>query len=164
MKVEFSNYAAPIFICAGLAIVSVTSFPAGRNPPASTDPIGQASLTTDAQQLCSSVPTGKPVARTDLFFGLRKPNGTEVNNAEFQQFLDREVTPRFPDGFTVISSNGQFKNARGAVLKERSHLLILLYPVEANSNQRIEQIRKAYTLAFQQQSVLRADELSCASF
>jgi Protein of unknown function (DUF3574) len=164
MKVKFGNYIAPVLICAGLAIVGIEILLDLQYSPISTDPISQPSVMTEAQRLCSSVPAAKAVARTDLFFGLRKPNGTEVNNAEFQRFLDREVTPKFPDGFTLLSGNGQFKNASGAILKERSHLLILLYPVEAIGNQHIEQIRKAYTTAFQQQSVLRADELSCASF
>ncbi len=124
----------------------------------------QQSISKNPQQLCSNIPAAKPVTRTELFFGLRKPNGTEVNNAEFQRFLDREVTPRFPDGFTVISGRGQFKDARGAILQERSKLLILLYPIAASSNQQIEQIRKAYITAFQQQSVLRADNQSCAAF
>jgi Protein of unknown function (DUF3574) len=163
MKITLGNYFLQSLIGTGLVTMWIATSSIHQNPP-STDPSVVRSRTTDAQQLCSSVPTGKPVARTDLFFGLRKPDGTEVNSAEFQRFLDREVTPRFPDGFTLLSGNGQFKNARGAILKEPSHLLILLYPVEANSNQQIEQIRKAYVKAFQQQSVLRADELSCASF
>ena len=128
------------------------------------DAIESRSPTKNSQQLCINVPKSKPVTRTELFFGLRKPNGTEVNSAEFQQFLNREVTPRFPDGFTVISGQGQFKDARGAILQERSKLLILLYPIVATSSQQIEQIRTAYTTAFQQQSVLRADNLSCAAF
>ncbi len=126
--------------------------------------IEQQSITQNTKQLCKSVPAGKLLARTELFFGLSKPNGTEVQNTEFQQFLDREVTPRFPDGFTVISGRGQFKDASGAILKERSELLILLYPVAVSNNQQIEEIRKAYVKAFQQQSVLRADALSCAAF
>lgn len=128
------------------------------------DSTQQRSATIKTQQLCSSIPMAKPAVRTELFFGLRKPNGTEVNHAEFQQFLDREVTPRFPDGFTLLSGQGQFKNASGVILKEQTKLLILLYPIAATSSQQIEQIRNAYITAFQQQSVLRADELACSSF
>jgi hypothetical protein len=156
MKFGANIFGTQFLICVGLAIIAVTALPDRQHPP-STDTNGRSAVTC-------SIPSGKPVARTDLFFGLRKPNGIEVNNTEFQRFLDREVTPRFPDGFTVISGNGQFKNARGAILKERSQQLILLYPVAATSSQQIEQIRKAYTTAFQQQSVLRADELTCAAF
>jgi Protein of unknown function (DUF3574) len=64
----------------------------------------------------------------------------------------------------LLTGNGQFKNARGAVIKERSNLLILIYPIAANGSQQIDRIRKAYITAFQQQSVLRADYLSCAAF
>jgi hypothetical protein len=163
MKAAFGNSIVQSLIYAGVVTIGISTLSTHQNRP-STDPIGQPSITTNPQQLCSNIPAAKSVTRTELFFGLRKPNGTEVNNAEFQRFLDREVTPRFPDGFTVISGRGQFKDARGAILQERSKLLILLYPIAANSNQQIEQIRTAYVTAFQQQSVLRADHLSCAAF
>jgi Protein of unknown function (DUF3574) len=162
-KIEWSNYITQSLICAGLLTIGISTFSVSQNY-SSTDEIEQRSTTKNPQQLCSNIPTAKPVTRTELFLGLHKPNGTDVNNTEFQQFLDREVTPRFPDGFTVISGRGQFKDARGAILQERSKLLILLYPIVATSNQQIEQIRKAYITAFQQQSVLRADNLSCAAF
>jgi Protein of unknown function (DUF3574) len=162
-KIERRNYIVQSLICAGILTIGIPTFSVSQNY-SSTDDIEQRSITKNPQQLCSNIPTDKPVTRTELFFGLRQPNGAEVNNAEFQQFLDREVTPRFPDGFTVISGQGQFKDARGAILQERSKLLILIYPIAASSNQQIEQIRKAYITAFQQQSVLRADNLSCAAF
>ena len=162
-KIEWSNYITQSLICAGILTIGISTLSTHQNRP-STDPIEQRSITNNTQQICSNIPAGKTVARTELFFGLRKANGIEVNNAEFQQFLDREVTPRFPDGFTLLSGQGQFKNASGAILKERSKLLILLYPIAATSNQQIEQIRRAYVTAFQQQSVLRADNLSCAAF
>jgi Protein of unknown function (DUF3574) len=158
-KIKWSNYLAQSLICVGVLTLSISTLPVSQNH-SSTDEI----VTKNPQQLCSNIPTGKTIARTELFFGLRKPNGAEVNNADFQRFLDREVTPRFPDGFTIISGQGQFKDASSAILQERSKLLILLYPITATSSQQIEQIRKAYITAFQQQSVLRADNLSCAAF
>jgi hypothetical protein len=162
-KIEWSKYITQSLICAGILTIGISTLPVSQNH-SSTDDIERRSTTHNTQQLCSNIPAAKPVTRTELFFGLRKPNGTEVNNAEFQQFLDREVTPRFPDGFTVMSGQGQFKDARGAILQERSKLLILLHPLSASSNQQIEQIRTAYIKSFQQQSVLRADNLSCAAF
>jgi Protein of unknown function (DUF3574) len=163
MKVEFSSYVVQSLTCAGLVVTGVSILSANQNH-LSAALAKNPSATTNAQRPCINVPDSKPVVRTELFFGLRRPDGSEVNNAEFQQFLDREVTPFFPDGFTLLSGQGQFKHTSGAILKERSRLLILLYPVAAARNQKIENIRKAYTMAFLQQSVLRADELSCASF
>jgi len=37
--------------------------------------------------------------RTELFFGLSRPSGPDIKEAEFVVFLDEIVTPRFPDGF-----------------------------------------------------------------
>ncbi len=82
-----------------------------------------------------------------------------MTNKEWKKFLNKEITPRFPDGLTVLMGSGQFRDSSGEIIKEKSRLLILLYPVEtqAESSARIEQIREAYKQAFQQQSVLRAD-------
>ena len=104
--------------------------------------------------------------RTELYFGSSKPDGSVVSEKKFQRFVDEEVTPRFPDGLTVLTGNGQFKNSAGVILKERSMVLILLYPLEPNdsSSMKIEEIREAYKTAFQQESVLRVDSLAGVSF
>jgi Protein of unknown function (DUF3574) len=147
-KIEWRNYIAQSLICTGLLTILILfafakrleekRLPAQRGYAngistlsvpqnySSTDKIEQRSITKNPQHLCSNIPAAKSVTRTELFFGLRKPNGTEVNNAEFQLFLvggaspveNREVTPRFPDGFTVMSGQGQFKDARGSILQE----------------------------------------------
>jgi len=106
--------------------------------------------------------------RTELFFGSNKPDGTVVTEAEFQMFLNDVITPRFPDGLTLLTGLGQFRGSDGAIQRERSMVLILLYPVEAarSSGQKIEEIRDAYEKKFNQESVLRADEPlpECVSF
>jgi hypothetical protein len=122
------------------------------------------------QQFCISSPPSRLFVRTELFFGLSKPDHTQVTELEFQQFINREVTPRFPDGLTLLSGRGQFKTSSHKIVKEPTNLLILIYPQDrlaprkVEQNQKVEQIRKAYKLAFQQESVLRSDELSCVSF
>lgn len=109
----------------------------------------------------------EPFIRTELFFGTGKPDGTAVTEAEFAAFLDREITPRFPDGLTVLSGDGQYRDG-ATILKERSKLLILLYPRDdaRAASARIEEIRERYKVAFNQSSVLRADDLRpvCVSF
>jgi hypothetical protein len=108
---------------------------------------------------------GELWARTDLFFGAGKPDGGEVTEEEFKQFLDDVVTPRFPDGLTVLVGLGQYRNQAGVVVQERSTLLILLYPRRnAATNTKIEEIRDAYKAAFQQESVLRVDTKGRVSF
>ena len=103
-------------------------------------------------------------ARTDLFFGRARPGG-EVTEAQFKAFVDQQVTPRFPDGLTLLAGVGQFRDASGATRVEGANLLILLYPHgDARADRQIEAIRHDYRQRFEQQSVLRADSMSCVSF
>ena len=111
-------------------------------------------------------PTSREVwARSELYFGSQKPDGSIVTEQEFVGFIDAEVTPRFPDGLTLLTGYGQFRNAVGTIIKERSMVLILFYPLQTETaNHRIEEIRDAYKYAFQQESVLRVDSLTFLSF
>ena len=104
-------------------------------------------------------------ARTELYFGTNKSDNTEVTDAQFQDFIDHEVTTRFPDGLTLLTGIGQFRNSAGVFIRERSHVLILFYPVQTrDANKKIQDIRGAYKRYFAQESVLRADSLSLISF
>jgi hypothetical protein len=64
----------------------------------------------------------------------------------------------------VLSGNGQFRDARGTIVQEKSKLLILLYPFDRKASRTVDEIRLEYQGMFQQQSVLRIDEEQCVSF
>ena len=97
-------------------------------------------------------------ARTELYFGTARPDGA-VTDDEFQAFIDREVTSRFPGGLTVVKAEGQFWGEDGTLVKEQSYILILLYPYEnfSTATRQVEQIRNLYKDRFGQESVLRVD-------
>ncbi|MFF7280093.1 DUF3574 domain-containing protein [Streptomyces griseorubiginosus] len=110
---------------------------------------------------------GAPYIETQLFFGTERPDGgPAVTDAQFMAFVDSEVTPEFPDGLTVQSGRGQWRDVSGAIEKERSYELILLYPVAraAASDPRIEEIRRAYEKEFGQEAVARVDERARVDF
>jgi hypothetical protein len=108
---------------------------------------------------------GSNWARTELFFGTSMPGGGVVSDEQFKAFLDTQITPRFPDGLTVLTGYGQFKLSTGVIQQERSFVLILLYPLSSHeSNRRIEEIRTLYKARFSQESVLRADTNNAVSF
>jgi len=98
-------------------------------------------------------------ARTELYFGSERP-GPDVSRREFAQFLDKEITPRFPDGLTLLTGRGQFREADGTIIEETSFGLILFYPYEdrAEASALVEEIRRLYTKQFDQESVLRVDD------
>lgn len=93
--------------------------------------------------------------KTELYFGLGKPDGSEVNTAEWDAFLAGDVTPRFPDGLTVMDACGQWRNASGTVVREKSKLLILIHETGPDKDRAIEELRAIYKERFHQESVLR---------
>ena len=99
-------------------------------------------------------------ARTELFFGTAKADGGVVTDEAFLEFIDVIVTPRFPDGLTLLRADGQFRGDHGMIVKEASFVLILLYPVEGfrESSRKINVIRERYKNEFLQESVLRVDD------
>lgn len=115
-------------------------------------------------QACTPGMSSPSMLRTELFFGLNKPDGDTVAAVEWQAFVDTCVTPAFRSGFTVVNGFGQWQNETGVVEKERTKILILLHPADAPSSRLIEQVRDMYKAAFQQQSVLRVTWPVQASF
>lgn len=108
----------------------------------------------------SAATPGEAYKRTELYFGGSRPDGTVITPAEFELFLDKEVTPAFPDGLTWLEAHGQWMGG-----KEDSYVLIILYPfADRHANSELEEIRTDYKEQFDQQSVLRADSVERVSF
>ncbi|MEW2632227.1 DUF3574 domain-containing protein [Streptomyces sp. NPDC048389] len=94
---------------------------------------------------------GDAYIETRLFFGTRRPDGgPDVTGAQFTAFIDRMVTPDFPEGLTVQEGRGQWRDSNGVIERERSYELILLYPAAESRarDARIERIRDAYAEAY----------------
>ncbi|MEV8530372.1 DUF3574 domain-containing protein [Streptomyces sp. NPDC051211] len=110
--------------------------------------------------------SGEPYVETRLYFGAQRPGGGEVGKPEFMRFLDREVTPGFPEGLTLQDGYGQWQGQDGRIVRETSYELILLYPEKAAEERdaRIERIRRAYQHQFRQDSVGRSDDQVTVDF
>ncbi len=146
---------------AGSSATPVADAAAARQPP-TLAPAPARTTAPAALEAAADDPRlqTEPFIRTELFFGSERPNKPEVSDSEFKQFLDEEVTPRFPDGLTVLKGFGQFRESSGEIVQESSFVLILLYPRETlrDSSAKIEAIRARYTARFEQESVLRVDD------
>ena len=99
-----------------------------------------------------------------LFFGLSQGDGGTIPEEAWREFLADTVTPRFPDGLTVISGNGQWRDASGTVLREGSKLLIIYAPPGDEGRRSIDEISEIYEERFEQESVLRVIGSACVSF
>jgi hypothetical protein len=102
--------------------------------------------------------------KTELYFGLSKPDGGDVSPEDWRTFLDGEITPRFPEGLTVVEATGQYLSATVGLVKEPSVILILLHPPTVTADTLIERIRLLYKTRFQQESVLRVSTPAGVSF
>ncbi|MFJ3828107.1 MULTISPECIES: DUF3574 domain-containing protein [unclassified Streptomyces] len=110
---------------------------------------------------------GAPYQETRLYFGTQRADGTNpVEEREFMRFLDREITPAFPEGLTLHDGYGQWRGQDGKIVRETSYEVVLLYPEKeaGERSTRIERIRQAYEDRYQQDSVGRSDDKVSAGF
>ena len=96
----------------------------------------------------------------ELIFGLCKNDlcaseNDFVSQEEWTGFLDDYITPLFTNGLTVVDSTGQWINKSGKLIKEKSKIVILLYPSSKKAEESIERIRENYRTLFHQESVLK---------
>jgi len=109
-------------------------------------------------------PVGQEPMRTaQLFFGQNVGEKPAVTNAEFRTFVDEELTPRFPQGLTVLDGGGQWKGAENKLIRESSKVVILVLP-KKDERRRLNEVRQAYVKRFHQESVLLVTQEACVSF
>ena len=58
---------------------------------------------TAVAQQGNNAHVGSNWSRTELFFGTAIKGGGVVTDEQFRAFLDSEITPRFPEGLTVLT-------------------------------------------------------------
>jgi len=89
-----------------------------------------------------------------LLFGRNVADKARVTEADWIDFVALEVSPRFPDGFTVVEATGQWRDARrGSIVHEPSKLIEIVLPGGDDDRIKIEAIAEAYKRRFEQQSV-----------
>ncbi|HKP74209.1 MAG TPA: DUF3574 domain-containing protein [Longimicrobiaceae bacterium] len=105
-------------------------------------------------------PVRRPVAMGDtvadrLYFGRGIPGGGVVTDSAWGAFLREVVTPRFPDGLTVYSTYGQWREPDGRIAREESFVLEIVHPAGPNADADLLQIANAYKQRFRQMAVMR---------
>ena len=75
----------------------------------------------------------------------------------------RTMAP-IPDGLTILDAAGQWRDATGSFVRERTKLVLILAEPGAAGMRRTEEIAQAYERAFGQEAVLRAITTACVSF
>ncbi len=113
---------------------------------------------------CRSRAPGSEMVRSELYFGLALAEGGTVTAGQWDEFLAREVTPRFPAGLTVLDARGQWQDGNGNVVREPSKVLVIFHAAGAGEGGKLEEIRAAYRKRFGAESVLRATSRAWVDF
>ena len=87
-----------------------------------------------------------------------------VSDEAWTDFLATAVTPRFPDGLTVLDAAGQWRGADGTIARERSKLLVILAPPGDEAADSIAAVAEDYKHRFGQESVLQTTADTCVTF
>lgn len=109
---------------------------------------------------------------TRLFFGLGPVGKAHagVTEAAWLRFLDTEVTPRFPDGLSIIDVYGQWLGKldrlqhHSTPARIRSKMLLIDYPATPDNVAKIDAIRTAWKRQTGDQSVLKVTQPVDISF
>ncbi len=101
----------------------------------------------------------------EVMFGRTSDGRLVVTDRAWARFLAREVTPRFPDGLTVVDAAGQRTDKElGHVVREPSKLVMIVARDGAQTRTSIAAIVAAYKTQFHQQSVGVVTRAVCAAF
>ena len=103
-------------------------------------------------------------ARSEVYFGLSRPDGGLISHGEWQAFVNEVVTPKFPAGLTVVDTAGQWRNANGRIEQEPSKMLVLLHPHSPTVDAQIDEIRALYRQRFNQEAVMKVTSAARVAF
>ena len=105
---------------------------------------------------CAGVPRapGLDLVRSELYFGRARPDGTAVSESEWQAFLTEHITPRFPDGLTILDAVGQYRDRAGRTRREDTKIVLIVHAPSADRWVALDEIRAVYRRLFDQDSVL----------
>ena len=70
----------------------------------------------------------EPATEYRLYFGLTDSAGAEISQDQWQNFVDGAITPRFPDGLTILDAYGQFQPPGADLIREFSKVLVVGVP------------------------------------
>jgi len=102
-------------------------------------------------------------------FGRKTGNKVAVTESKWSQFVDREITPRFPDGFSVVDAKGHWRDKfRNQIVNEPAKLVTIVLTGKNNDkggdNERLGQVVEAYMRQFHQSSVGLVVRPACVAY
>jgi hypothetical protein len=121
----FGRLALAIGLIAGLALAALGAGPAAGLPPVNRD-----------------------FLKTEIYLGLNLPGGHEVARQEWNDFLDKVVTKKFPKGLTVLKAYGQMQHADGRIEEQGTMVLVIVHPSDPAADKAVGEVVEAFRARF----------------
>jgi hypothetical protein len=100
-----------------------------------------------------------------LFFGQTINAGHPIPAQRWNGFLEKVVTPRFPNGLTVYDAYGQWQDPGTKIItREKSKVVLIAVDDSASARSKVTELISAYTKTFHQHSVGLVSTTECAAF
>lgn len=114
---------------------------------------------------CPALGGGQPMLVAELLYGRNQGGKLRVTDADWQVYVAEELTPRFPDGLTVVDALGQWQDSgsRGLV-REPSKLVLIATQPGPETDTKLTEAINAYKQRFAQDSVGLIRRQACVAF
>jgi hypothetical protein len=107
----------------------------------------------------------RPGNVAELIFGRDIGSHPGVGDAAWTRFAAREITPRFPNGFTVTDTTGQWRSRdSGKIVQEPSKHVEIVLRGNDDDQARLDAVAAAYKRQFHQQAVGIIVHSACVAF
>lgn len=104
-------------------------------------------------------------SRTELFYGAGRLPADGSKDTRWENYINEVVTPRFPEGLTLLEGTGQWRVKEGQTpRRHRTRILILIHEDTVENSRKVDEIRTLWKEISGQQSVLRVSQPAAVSF
>ncbi|WP_421908354.1 DUF3574 domain-containing protein [Methanolacinia petrolearia] len=101
----------------------------------------------------------------EIYFGLSRPDGTTITETDWDNFVNEEIVPCFPEGFTIVDSKGYWQDySTNVTIAENSKIVIIYGGFSEEDIQKIIDLKNIYKEEFEQDSVMLVVSSSFVSF
>lgn len=97
--------------------------------------------------------------RTELYYGAGRLPADPAREARWDDYINNVVTPRFPEGLTLLEGTGQWRVKEGQTpRRNRTRILILIHEDTPEKSKQVDEIRSLWIEISGHQSVLRVSQ------
>jgi hypothetical protein len=112
----------------------------------------------------AACPVGQISQQTaQLYFAGMFGPASKISDIQFRKYVDEELTPRFPDGLTVLDGGRQWRGEENKAIREAAKVVLIVLPKAHGAQSRINAARSAYWSRFHQDAVVEVMPPACVA-